>query len=156
MGWRLVAFWSDEAAPHFSNDKSLILLRSRSSIRYFKMKSKKTMDLRKPLTITCIAKYTIIQGVTALMKSQKNIASHHEAVLRQSPKEKHFFKAHVNTWCDFANAPLTVTLWRLTHDGQDFAVKRTVHLVQRLEDRAVAKENVRRAAKRSPQIRKEI
>ena len=44
----------------------------------------------------------------------------------------------------------------MTHDGQDFAIKITVPLVQRLEDRMVAKANVKRAAKRSPKIRKEI
>ena len=43
----------------------------------------------------------------------------------------------------------------MTHDGPDFAVKITVPLVQRLEDRMVAKEKVKRAAKRSPNIRKE-
>ena len=43
----------------------------------------------------------------------------------------------------------------MTHDGLDFAVKRTVPLVQRLEDQMVAKENTKRVAKRSPKIQKE-
>ena len=54
-----------------------------------------------------------------------------------------------------ANAPWTAALLRMTRDGPDFVIKITVPLVQRLEDQAAAKGKATRAAKRSPNIRKE-
>ena len=43
----------------------------------------------------------------------------------------------------------------MTHDGPDFAVKRTGPLVQRLEDRMAAKGKAKRVARRSPKAQKE-
>ena len=43
----------------------------------------------------------------------------------------------------------------MIHDGQDFAVKITGPLVQRLEDQMAAKEIAKRVAKQSPKAQKE-
>ena len=129
---------------YFSNDRLSILHRSRSSIRYFKTKSKKTLDHKRRPTTTCIVRCTITPDVTALMKSQKNTANHREAVLRHSPKGRNLHQVRVNTWCVSVSVMSTASFWRTTHDGPDFA-KRTVLVVRLPEDQVVAKENAKRA-----------